>query len=74
MDVVGRQPAANQQHQQDAGPSQRLPVPGPLAGDRPSRRFHHAEGRARSQNQLDVPGHQVQVRLPAHLAPQLKHR
>src|SRR5579883_322723 len=72
--VIARQAAADQQRRQNPDPFQRPAVPGVLARYRRRRGLHHRERRARPEPQLEVPRHQIEMRLPAHLAPEEKYR
>jgi squalene-associated FAD-dependent desaturase len=68
--VVAGQAAAHQQRRHDPQPLQCPAVPRVLVGNGGRGGFHHGEGSPGPENQLEIPGHQVQVALAAHLAPQ----
>jgi len=68
--VEARHAAEEKGGQRQAGPSYRLAVPTVFALHRGCAGARDPESRATPQPELDRPRHQVQVRLPAHLAPQ----
>jgi hypothetical protein len=69
VDVVTGEAAADQEGKKDHGPADGGTIPGALSGHCGGRGFDQGEGGTRAQNELEVPGHEVKVRLTTYLAP-----
>jgi hypothetical protein len=72
--IPGGEAAADQERDRDEEPFHAARVPRRNARNSGLRGLGSGKGRARSQAKFPVPGDQVQVILPAHLAPQREHR
>src|SRR6185369_665434 len=73
MIVVGRQAAADEQRQSDPEPSQGAAVPCVIVTDRGGGRLHRGKRYSGPQAEFEVPGHQVEMALATHLAPDQKN-
>jgi hypothetical protein len=74
VDVVTGETAADEQDCKNSEPAEGTAVPSLFSGHCGRRGFHRREGCAHAEDQLDVPGHQIEMGLASHLAPQFENR
>jgi len=70
---VTGQPATEQTGEHKTKPSQALAVPHAFARHRGGGGFSGRESAAHAEPQFEIPGHEIEVALTAHLAPEDKN-